>query len=640
MEVTGEAGRRRGAMLALLLAAIWIIGHPYLGIVHDGRIYAAEALRWLDPDFLADDILFAHGFQGKFTVFPAFYGALAGVFGLHAATAVVYLLGQLLWLVAVTALIFTLVASPTARWLLVFAVALLPGDYGSNRIFAYAEPYATPRPFAEGLTILGIALLLAKRRLGAGLALAAGLAFHPLVAWPGVAAALLLEALRPGPGIWPRRGLLVVAALLPVALAAAGVAPFSRLFAAMDATWFQVVNHRDAYALVGNWGPDEYTRPLVAALFVLLAGRHLTAEQRRLGLVVVAIVALGFGASLLLGEVLRSVLVINAQPWRAVWLLTVLANLAAAVVLTRLLPARSSHERWILALYLVALGVWFLDRFFHVGAIMTLVAGAGAGAAILAGPRLDGGGPRLLARVLLAVPVVAAGVAALASTASLFFIAPVLDFDTIFFREMVVMAPALLVLSAAWWMASRRLAGLLAAGLVLALALAIADRRTAWMRHYASNEADPALHELLPEGQSVFWESGVTFLWFALRRSSYLSCVQGSASIFNRELALAFGRRHAVLSAMELDEFRGVSVCRPRPDEAARMPAGGDGELMAHVCRELRDLDLLVLDRRVEGVRRRTWRAPVARVDEIARDGGAVRRGVRDFHVYDCDQFR
>ena len=70
------------------------------------------------------------------------------------------------------------------------------------------------------------------------------------------------------------------------------------------------------------------------------------------------------------------------------------------------------------------------------------------------------------------------------------------------------------------------------------------------------------------------------------------------------------------------------------------MPAGGDGELMAHVCRELRDLDLLVLDRRVEGVRRRTWRAPVARVDEIARDGGAVRRGVRDFHVYDCDQFR
>ncbi len=621
------------------MAAIWLAGHPYLGIMHDGRIYAVEALRWLRPGFLDDDILFANAFQGNFTIFPAIYGALAGVVGLHTATVIVYFLGQLLWLTSIVVLISSFVASPKARWILVFAIALLPGEYGSNRIFAYAEAYATPRPFAEGMTILGLALLLAKHRWSAGLALMMGMAFHPLVAWPGVAVAMLFETLRPGPWIWFRRGILIAMALLPIVLAVAGVAPFARLFAQMDLEWFEVVNHRDAYALVGNWTLDEYARPLAATVFILLAGRFLTTDQRRLTFSLLLVAALGFASSLVLGEGLRNLLVINAQLWRAVWLLTVLGNLAAAIVLVRLWPARSQHERWILALYLSAVGVWFFDRFFHVGAMMTLVAGIGAGLAIIAGSRLEGHGPRMFARTLLALPVFTAAVAALASTGSLFFITPALDFDTIFFREFAVMVPALLVLLATWRWPRQPLMGLIGGTLILALAMSIVDHRTDWLRHYAHNDADPVLRDLLPEGHSVFWESGVAFLWLTLQRPSYLSCVQGSASIFNRQLAIVYARRLAPLAAMELEEFQGASVCRPLAGDSVDQEED-PAVLLASACRTLRDLDFLVLRRKIVGVDHRTWRAPVALVEERVRDSGIPRRHVRDFHIYDCARLR
>ncbi len=246
----------------------------------------------------------------------------------------------------------------------------------------------------------------------------------------------------------------------------------------------------------------------------------------------------------------------------------------------------------------------------------------------------------MLARVLLALCVVGSALAAVGAAGSLFFIAPVLDLDTAFMREMAVMAPAAAVLLVAV-LAPRRRVGIVVGGVVvLALALGIADRRSDWMRYHATREVDAELRRLLPEGRSVYWESGVTFLWFALGRASYLSCVQGSASIFNRDLAIAYGRRHAVLAAMELAEFRGVSVCRPRPSEARRKAEGEPGERLAMACRKLPDLDLLVLDAELADVRHRTWTAPLARVDKVSRGGGPERRSVRRFHIYDCAQFR
>ncbi len=625
---------------AVLLAAIWLAGHPYFGIDHDGPFYAAEALRWLDPGFLDDDILFAHGFQGRFTVFPALYGSLAAALGLEGATFTLYVLGQASWLIGALALIGVMVAAPSARWILLLALAALPGEYGANRIFAYAEPYATPRLFAEAMVLLGLALLLGRRRLLAGLALAAALVLHPLIAWPGAGVALLFEASRPGRARWRWWLAVAAAATLPIVLALAGVAPFSRLFEVMDEAWYAVVEHRDAYALVGNWNFDEYARPVALTLFVLLARRFVSGNERRLGAVLLGVVAGGFAASWALGEGLRDLLVINAQPWRAVWLLTVIANLSAARILLGLWSGSSEGERWTLALYLGALLVWFLDRFFHVGGVMTVVALSAAGLAILARERLMGGGLRMLARVLLALCVVGSALAAVGTVGSLFFIAPVLDLDTIFVREMTVMAPAAVVLLVAVLAPRRRVASVVGGVVVLALALGIADRRSDWMRYHATREVDAELRRLLPEGRSVYWESGVTFLWFALGRASYLSCVQGSASIFNRDLAIAYGRRHAVLAAMELAEFRGVSVCRPRRSEARRMAEGEPGERLAHACRKLPDLDLLVLDAELADVRHRTWTAPLARVDEVSRGGGPERRSVRRFHIYDCAQFR
>ena len=88
--------RRSGAAqlsLGLALAALWLLGRRYAGIVHDATVYAVQGLRKLEPG-LANDLFFSHGAQDAYTVFPALYASLISAFGTAAAAIIVTLAGQ------------------------------------------------------------------------------------------------------------------------------------------------------------------------------------------------------------------------------------------------------------------------------------------------------------------------------------------------------------------------------------------------------------------------------------------------------------------------------------------------------------------------------------------------------------------
>src|SRR5690606_15510553 len=171
---------------ALLGVAMLLLLHRYWGIDHDAALYLGQGLlvRW--PEIFDNDLFFLHGSQGQYTLFPwllaqtldavdpallFFWGGFAGL--LLFAAAAWHCLSALL--------------PRGARYWAWLGVLCLPSMYGVTTIFSYAEPFLTPRPFAEALCLLCIGLLARGRMALAFACLAAAALLHPLQA---IAAAL------------------------------------------------------------------------------------------------------------------------------------------------------------------------------------------------------------------------------------------------------------------------------------------------------------------------------------------------------------------------------------------------------------------------------------------------------------------
>ena len=84
--------------LLLLFAAMWTVVKPYLGLVHDARLYALQTAARLKPDIFAGDLFLRYGSQDSFTVFPLLYAPLAQTLGLEHAAAVLTFVFATAWL--------------------------------------------------------------------------------------------------------------------------------------------------------------------------------------------------------------------------------------------------------------------------------------------------------------------------------------------------------------------------------------------------------------------------------------------------------------------------------------------------------------------------------------------------------------
>ncbi len=174
----------------VLIGACWFAAWPYMGLWHDSRLYALEALARLAPGSFDRDIFLAYGSQGKFTLFPGLFAALIERFGLEDAAFALTLAGKMLWIGSLAFLSRQLLPWPLALFGFLLVLAY-PAFYDSHKVFSYGESFATPRLYAEALYVSGAGRMVERTSCLAWLlVLLAGL-FHPLMAIPGVSAARL-----------------------------------------------------------------------------------------------------------------------------------------------------------------------------------------------------------------------------------------------------------------------------------------------------------------------------------------------------------------------------------------------------------------------------------------------------------------
>ena len=623
-------GLREIVTLAALLA-FWVLCNPLYGIDASNLIYAGRALADLDPGGVGRDAMFVHDGQSGFTLFTTLFRTLAATIGLsHASMLIAAAAVAAAFLGAVT-LASALASGPTRLLIVAFAAAL-PAQYGGYKLFAYAEVAATPRPFAEALVLCAIAALLHRRHAMAVALMALAALLHPIMAASGLAllaAWLILEDRR-----W-----LVLLALAPLAIviaAAAGIAPFDRLTTIVDPGWAAILKGRNPQLFPSLWLDGWVGRLAVRVATLVIAARVAPPRVRRLFLLAIPVGLAGLATAYLLGERTGSLIVLQAQTWRMMWLVFALATAGAAIA-TIELWRRGGTAR--VALGFLALAWAFADC----DGAASLFAMVAVGVVYALDPQRYAHAARwldLLFAVLLAwasyglarteLAILAANGAPSSLVAEMHR-ATALGID---YTPLAFAAAALAILGRPR-LGTRAVGAIAAVGAVL-VALAW-DQRSAANVYYDSGAGAPDLvRRLAARPGEVYWVGGDRETWWWLHRPQWLAPIQGAGLVFSRELALTYRARETRAIEAGLAEPGVMEPLVPPPDAA---PHAITAVGMATFC-AARDAPAWIVmplgepTRLPDGIAWREWTAPIAEFQPAVRNG--VWRPVSRFAVIPC----
>jgi hypothetical protein len=621
---------------ALLVIGVWLMLHPYRGIVHDARLYAVQALRQLNPEIFDRDLFFAFGSQDEFTLFTALFAPLVAGIGMSLASLITVAVGHALWLSGAAALALRLAPSKGAAFAGLLLVAALPSSYGGWQVLAYGEGFVTPRLLAEGLALWGLwALSRGNYAFAAGLAVGSG-ALHPIMCLVAVLVGMTFLIIR------DRRWIVVAIAGALVAAAAAylGIGPLGRLAQTMDPEWLAVVEARNTYLFQGHWRAADWSRCAIALALVLATAVLLTGWRRSLLLATAVTTSACLVVNYVAVDLLHNVLLIQLQLYRALWLLNVIAYLGAGILLVRLWALREDGQSLVA---LLAFGGFL--TFTTLPPIGAVVFAAGLALAVR---RLTGRIPPLsrslqltclglaavLAVGLLVYRVVSVwaevwdilpvGLASLGASVSVTVI------------DVAVVAVAALLI-ARYWPATARAALPALAVAMLVGSLLIWDRRDPWTRTVWEDQTAMAPAWDLPPDAEVFWENDAVNSWRLLNRPSYVSSTQGAGIGFARDTALTFRRRVDVVQPLMQTEM--VEVFRKRNAQAGDLP-DLDRATLAGVCGKDPALSALVLSRAVDGSYAGYWDPPVPYYSTWLPTRGPAQKPVSRFYLYLCDDLR
>ena len=632
----GSAGLDIAALLgraspALLVVGTWLAYHPYLGIVHDARLYVAQMLHALHPDVFSADLFFAFGSQDDFSLFGRLFAPLLAHMGASAAAMLVVVLGQMLWLSGAAALALRLAPNRAAAVAGLVLVSGLPAFYGGWEIFSFGEGFATPRLLAEGAALWTL-WALAGRRLAVASVLVVLTAFlHPIVALSVLSVGfcfLVLQDRR-----WIALG--VAAAALAAVLVYVGIGPFAGFDQTMDPEWLDAVEQRNIFVFPGQWRTMDWARVAMTASAALAAAAVLDGWRRH---ILVAVTLAGFvsvAAAIIGADLLHNVLMIQLQTWRTLWLLHVFAYLGAGILLARLWESKPDG----LALISLVVLVWLNDRMLHpnvsgfVGAFVFGLVALRLRGVLRPLPFVIQAASVTLACLLVVVLAVCRVVVVenlmrtvsgnegvlqafgLATVIELSFAAAAVFFLVRFFpgpsRTALPIAAAILVIvSAASW-----------------------DRRTGWSRMLETDAPVSAFDAKLPSDAQVYWEGEVLGPWLRLGRPSYFSVAQGAGILFHRETALTFRDRARVVEPLMGQQF--LNHVRYREEVPPPLPAL-TRDMLADTCRRDRALDAMVLSRVVDGAYAATWDLPKPLYEPVAAQKGSPRPPITRYYLYRC----
>ena len=517
---------------------LWVFCNPYFEIDRSSLIYSARVLADFDPAGVGRDQMFVHDGQSSFTLFTFLYRAITSATGPAAATLIVAATS----VAASFAGAFVLsgaICGDRARLLAIVFAAALPACYGGFKLFSYAETAATPRPFTEALVLVGMAALVRDRRLLAAAAMICAAILHPIMALSGLL--VLIVWLSVGNWRWLVPVGLLAAALLVAALM--HVPLVDRLTAVIDPAWKAVLIDRNPHLFPSRWPAGWIGRSSARVATLLIASSLTTGPVRKLLLITIAVGLGGLGVAYLFDERLPIVLLVQAQTWRAMWLVFSLATLAAAICTVELWPRGGSAR---VVLMLLALS-WIYadfdqDALFAVAALLfhfcldprhyefpkkvTATIVAGAGVLLVVGLAHN---EFAIARMFQSVPSPFAGDA---------FDTLAIDWDDT--PLAVIAAIGVLV-----WRAPKDRTALVATALIGAvLATALWDRRSAENRYLDSGTGVSDLQRLVSTRQGeIFWLDGSRESWSWLARPQWISPIQGAGLVFSRPLAMIYGER-------------------------------------------------------------------------------------------------
>ena len=587
----------RQGLLLLALLAIWIVCRPWSGIWHDGRLYAVQAMHLLYPEQFRNDLFFLFGSQDKFTLFSPMYAAAIEAFGLEGGSRLLHVAGSALWLGGACYLLSTVLRG-AMLWVALAWLLLLPTDYDPFKSFCLAEPYLTPRIFAEALGMLAIACLLRGKWRWLGLLLPLSLAMHPLMSLASLLFCVLYLA---GSGRRRVLPLLAAGALVAALGIALDLAPFQRLLQTMDAQWYAEVALVSQAVTWDGWSWGHLGSRMTVAFSLVLAAAWLSAGWRARFYYCIALTGgLGLLAAWLGTALFHNLLILQIQPMRSLWLV----QLVAVVAMCSLLAAFWQRGR-VFQLLLAACMVGVFARDGYGGPVTLLACAALCWQASRPVPielpnRIYAWACCLLLTLLT---VWLAEVDAMASAP--FGVAhwDYVDPDALVTKLVPIQ----------WSMTLLRMGGGALLGMALVLGIwQLAGRRTRtgavlacclaggalggaiWLvqgyshRQLKFSEAGvqavrAAFVPLIAPQATVYWEDELRASWFVLQRSSYASMPQIYGMVFNRGNAIEGMRRLRRLRRMgAADVLWGL----PGQDAAQlqmeiRPPQAED---LAHVC--------------------------------------------------------
>ena len=176
----------------LAVAAAWVTFRPYLGIIHDARLYFHYA-RFADAEAFAElDLIVSNDRQMSRTVYAWLARLLIDGIGFATAAMVAAVTGVLAWIVAISSLGRSLFGRDW--WLLVVFAPAFPAHWGP--LFSLAEPFGAPRALSAALGIGAISLAISSRFVASVPLLLAAALIHPLVALPGIGVVIVLACIR------------------------------------------------------------------------------------------------------------------------------------------------------------------------------------------------------------------------------------------------------------------------------------------------------------------------------------------------------------------------------------------------------------------------------------------------------------
>lgn len=606
------------------IVLLWMGTHPYVGIVWDAEYYTVQALHFLTPERYADDLFFAYGSQDQFTLFSRIYGPLIAGLGLDKANLVLILIGQGLWLGGVTYLVLGMVGR-AELFSAVAGVILLPGS--SAMVFHYAEPILTPRIFAEALTLWAMGDLWRGHQLRSLGLLMLGLLVHPLMVLAGLAVWFLWG---PGQRLLGWIGFLSLL-IVVFGLAVADIQPFVRLLQTFDPIWWTIVRQRTSYAFIGLWDIANWPAVLYT---VVLAFWVMQKQGKRVRKFVGLALLVGMGGilvSALGGDLLRNVLVIDAQLWRGLWLASVMIHMGVAhryLVLWRHVTWRShALYWWTMALFIGVLAAWH-GGFFLLAFPMSLIA-------ILV--EFWESRERSVTFVVMGIEVILVGV--LIKT-FLTFVRVLLQDESMIRHWMNVFPEWFMMGIVFFWVgvSKRKVVSNHALWLVplflLVFALLNWDQRAEWVRYVDRTSTAPAeLVALLPKHRAIYWEGDLTVPWFLLRRANYFSCSQGTGSMFSRETALRYQHLYSEFQRLDTEAFLPGTYCAPASGPFVYPPE--KSQILA-VCQANSKLGALVLLHPVAGMVHSVWEAPATFSYDQSVGSERRRFSTRRFYVVRC----